>query len=58
MDMAIDAAFTVKILTRFISEELGKKGFRRGILGLSGGLDSAVCARWPPGPSGRRTSSG
>ncbi len=44
MDMAIDAAFTVKILTRFISEELGKKGFRRGILGLSGGLDSAVCA--------------
>jgi NAD+ synthase len=44
MDIAIDAPFTVKVLTAFIREELGRAGFRRGILGLSGGLDSAVCA--------------
>jgi len=44
MDMGIDGAFTVKVLTRFIREELGKKGFRRAVLGLSGGLDSSVCA--------------
>jgi NAD+ synthase len=44
MDIAIDAPFTVRILTAFIREELGRAGFRRGILGLSGGLDSAVCA--------------
>ncbi len=44
MDIEIDAPFTVEVLTRFIREELGKKGFRRAVLGLSGGLDSAVCA--------------
>jgi len=42
--MKINCAFVEKILTRFIRDELGKFGFRRGILGLSGGLDSAVCA--------------
>ena len=44
MDIGIDCAFTAKILTGFIRDELGKAGFRRGVLGLSGGLDSAVCA--------------
>lgn len=44
MDMEIDCPFTVKVLTGFIREELGKAGFRRGVVGLSGGLDSAVCA--------------
>jgi len=44
MGIEIDCAFTAQILTAFIREELGKAGFRRGILGLSGGLDSAVCA--------------
>jgi NAD+ synthase len=42
--MKINAPFVEKILTAFIKEELGKFGFRKGILGLSGGLDSAVCA--------------
>ena len=42
--MKIKAAFVEKILTAFIGEELGKRGFKKGILGLSGGLDSAVCA--------------
>lgn len=42
--MKIDGAFVEKILTRFIREELNRFGFSKGILGLSGGLDSAVCA--------------
>lgn len=42
--MPIDCPFAVKILTAFIREELLKFGYRKGILGLSGGLDSAVCA--------------
>ncbi len=44
MSLKIDAAFVEKILTGFIRDELRKFGFRRGILGLSGGLDSTVCA--------------
>jgi NAD+ synthase len=42
--MKINAPFVEKVLCAFIREELHKFGFRRGILGLSGGLDSAVCA--------------
>jgi len=42
--MKINAPFVEKILTKFIQEELGKFGYSRGILGLSGGLDSTVCA--------------
>jgi len=42
--MKINAVFVEKVLTAFIKEELGKRGFKKGILGLSGGLDSAVCA--------------
>ncbi len=42
--MKINAAFVEKVLTRFIREELGRAGFKKGILGLSGGLDSAVGA--------------
>jgi NAD+ synthase len=40
----INAAFVEKVLVRFIRDELGKCGCRKGLLGLSGGLDSAVCA--------------
>jgi len=40
----INAAFVEKVLVRFIREELGKCGCKKAILGLSGGLDSAVCA--------------
>ena len=44
MSIEIDAAFAARILTSFIRDELAKFGFSRGILGLSGGLDSSVCA--------------
>ncbi len=42
--MTIDAPFAVRVLTAFIREELGKAGFSQGLLGLSGGLDSSLCA--------------
>jgi NAD+ synthase len=42
--MQINCAFATRILTAFIKEELAKFGFKKGILGLSGGLDSTVCA--------------
>lgn len=42
--MKINPAFVEKILVCFIKEELGKFRFKKGILGLSGGLDSSVCA--------------
>jgi NAD+ synthase len=40
----INAAFVEKVLVRFIRDELGKCGCGKALLGLSGGLDSAVCA--------------
>ncbi|HKQ60953.1 MAG TPA: NAD+ synthase [Candidatus Polarisedimenticolaceae bacterium] len=42
--LAIDPAATVEILTRFIAAEVGRGGHRGVVLGLSGGLDSAVAA--------------
>jgi NAD+ synthase len=42
--MTINAPFAVKILTSFIQDELAKFGYSKGVLGLSGGLDSSVCA--------------
>jgi NAD+ synthase len=42
--MKINCVFVEKILTKFIREELSKFGFSNGILGISGGLDSSVCA--------------
>ena len=42
--MKINPAFVEKVLTRFIRDELTKFGFTKGVLGLSGGLDSSVCA--------------
>ncbi|MCJ7612208.1 MAG: NAD+ synthase [Candidatus Aminicenantes bacterium] len=42
--MKINCVFVERILCGFIREELAKAGFSRGILGLSGGIDSAVCA--------------
>ncbi len=41
--MKINAPFVEKILVSFIKEELSKFNYKRGILGLSGGLDSSVC---------------
>ena len=42
--MTINCPFAVRILTEFIRAELAKFGFQKGVLGLSGGLDSSVCA--------------
>lgn len=42
--MKINPELVTKVLTRFISEETRKAGFEKAILGLSGGLDSSVCA--------------
>jgi NAD+ synthase len=42
--MKINAPFVEKILTSFIREETAKFHYSKGILGLSGGLDSSVCA--------------
>jgi NAD+ synthase len=44
VSLKINAPFVEKILTLFIRDELAKHGFKKGILGLSGGLDSTVCA--------------
>jgi len=44
VSLMINAPFVEKVLTRFIRDELAKFGFKKGILGLSGGLDSSVCA--------------
>lgn len=42
--MKINCIFVEKVLINFIKEELSKFNYKKGILGLSGGLDSAVCA--------------
>jgi len=44
MMLKINPAFVEKILTSFIQQELSKFQFKKAILGLSGGLDSSVCA--------------
>lgn len=40
----LNCSLTVEITTRFIREELQKTGFENAVLGLSGGIDSAVVA--------------
>jgi NAD+ synthetase len=40
----IDGALTEKWLVHFIQEEVQRRGFSKGIIGLSGGVDSAVTA--------------
>ncbi len=44
MSLKINAPFVEGILVRFIRDEMAKFGYTKAILGLSGGLDSAVCA--------------
>lgn len=43
-DLSIDPEWTTRILTEFISNELKRTGLHRLVLGLSGGIDSAVAA--------------
>jgi len=44
-DLTINPALTRKILTGFIKSEITRVGFTRAVIGLSGGIDSAVsCA--------------
>lgn len=40
--LAIDPELVRKILVGFIREELGKAGFKRAVIGLSGGIDSST----------------
>lgn len=40
--LRIDTQVTERVLTRFIGNEITKAGFERVVLGLSGGIDSAV----------------
>jgi len=42
--LEIDTQFTADWLVSFLREELKLRGFKRGVLGLSGGVDSAVTA--------------
>ena len=45
IDLAINPELTCKILTGFIRSEVTRVGFSRAVVGLSGGIDSAVsCA--------------
>lgn len=41
-DLSIDPSLARRILTGFIKSELNRMGFSKAVIGLSGGLDSAV----------------
>jgi NAD+ synthase len=43
-DLSIDPEWTTRILTEFITSELERTGKRKLVVGLSGGIDSAVAA--------------
>ncbi len=42
VELAINPALVEEILVRFIRNEITRTGFRRAVLGLSGGIDSSV----------------
>lgn len=42
IDLSINTKLTEKILTGFIKSELNRVGFQKTLLGISGGIDSAV----------------
>ncbi len=42
--LSIDAALTEQWLTGFLREEMTRRGFTKAVIGLSGGVDSAVTA--------------
>ena len=41
-DLTIDTDLARKILTGFLHTEITRSGFRRAVVGLSGGVDSAL----------------
>ena len=43
-DLAINPGLVEEILVRFIRNEITRTGFRRAVVGLSGGIDSSVAA--------------
>jgi NAD+ synthase len=43
-DLRLDPEWTARILTEFLRNEVGRTGKRRVVVGLSGGVDSAVAA--------------
>lgn len=44
VDLTIDPGFVTGFLVDFLKREAGKFGFSKGVIGLSGGLDSTVSA--------------
>lgn len=40
----LEPSLVADVLVRFLREEISKFGFRKGVLGISGGIDSAVSA--------------
>jgi len=44
IDLSINTDLVRKLLTRFIQTEITRTGLTRGVLGLSGGIDSAIVA--------------
>jgi NAD+ synthase len=44
VDLTIDPEFVAGFLVDFLKREAGKFGFSKGVIGLSGGLDSSVSA--------------
>src|ERR1700677_1384304 len=41
-NLAIDCELVTQILTRFLRSEILRTGFRKAVLGVSGGIDSSV----------------
>src|SRR4029079_11244416 len=41
-ELAINPPLVTEILTRFVRSEITRTGFKRAVLGLSGGIDSSV----------------
>ena len=44
IDLSINTDLVRELLTRFIRTEISRTGFSRGVIGLSGGVDSALAA--------------
>jgi NAD+ synthase len=43
-DLCLNCEIVRRVLTGFIENEVGKAGFHRVVLGVSGGVDSALAA--------------